>query len=57
MFFYFYVQNAGLHVDYIIVQLDILVQCSRHICLRMDASNWKCMYTSAPGSIVDCSSY
>ena len=30
------------------------VQCGRHISLGAHVSNVKCIYTSAPGLIIDC---
>ena len=36
------------------VQWDIYVQCGRHISSGAYASNVECLYSSAPGHIVDC---
>ena len=34
--------------------LEIHVQCGRHICIGAYDNNVKCMYSNAPGHIVDC---
>ena len=36
------------------VQFDIYVQYNSDICSGAYTSNVKCMYSSAPGHIVDC---
>ena len=35
------------------VQQNIYVQCGGHICSGMYSNNVKCMYTGAPGHIID----
>ena len=42
-----------MYVDYIHNQLDINVQCGRHICLGAYVNNVKCMHTSAPVHLSD----
>ena len=49
--FTIYMETAG------VMQWDKYVQCGRHICSGAYANNVKCMYTSAPGHIVDCSEF
>ena len=39
------------------VQWDKYIQCDRHICSGEYASDVKCMYTSVPGLIMDCSEF
>ena len=33
------------------------MQCGRHICAGVCASNVECIYNSAPGHTVDCSEF
>ena len=41
----------------VVVQWDKYVQCGRHICSRVYASNVGCMFTGDPGHTVHCNEF
>ena len=52
---FIYAVMWSLHVDYIISTVGHT--CARHICSRTHPNNVKCMHTSIPNCIVDCSEF
>ena len=57
LFMNYFCTNLVFIYTTIAVQWNIYEQCSRHICSGSYASNVKCMFTSVPGHIIDCSDF